>query len=131
MKRILRTSLAAALMAAVSACASGGTDMEPTVDMSEATVLVDNHHFNDVNVNVISNAGRDYRLGTVTASTQQAFELPAGATTWDVQFRIDPIGSARAHLTDEITVPNGGSLLVDVQSNLDLTTVSIRPRTTR
>lgn len=131
MKRFIRTSLAAVLMATVSACASGGADMNDMVEMSEATVLVNNNHFNDVTVDVVTDAGTDYRLGTVTAADQQAFELPEGATTWDVRFLIDPLGSSQTHLTDDITVPNGGSVQVDVQSNLDLTSVSIRPRSTR
>jgi hypothetical protein len=91
----------------LAGCASGGR-ARPAPAEDRTTVRVDNRSWNAVNVYAIRTSQR-IRLGTVQATSTTVLEIPrtlvSGLTT--LRFQIDPIGSNRTPISEQITVSPG------------------------
>ncbi|HEX2092898.1 MAG TPA: hypothetical protein VHG28_10870 [Longimicrobiaceae bacterium] len=87
--------------------AAGGRARQPEPD-DRTTVRVDNRSWNAVNVYAIRSSQR-IRLGTVQATSTTVLEIPrtlvSGITT--LRFQIDPIGSNRTPISEQISVSPG------------------------
>ncbi|MEQ9401265.1 MAG: hypothetical protein RJQ04_19015 [Longimicrobiales bacterium] len=123
MKRFVRTTTTALLLAVMSACASSA---DPAPD--QPLVAVTNDHPLRVTVDVVTDAGEDYRLGAVETAGEEIFQIPRHVSTLDVRFLVDPLGSTSTHLTEDVAVTGGSYVELDIRSNLDLTSVSVRNR---
>jgi hypothetical protein len=108
------TSLVAVAVFTLTACTgmahgSGGTPNPP------AAIRVDNQGFSDMTVYVLRSAQR-VRLGLAPGHTNTVFTVPsalmAGATP--LRFIADPIGGARASVSEEITVVPGDSVTLTI-----------------
>mgnify|MGYP000285993767 FL=1 len=93
----------------VSACAMAGRGRAERVpNEPETFVEVQNQSWLDVNVFVLRGA-QQVRLGTVEGATTRRLRIPStllfGPTP--LRFRIDPIGSGRAPVSQEILVSPG------------------------
>lgn len=103
------TFVALALVAAACSHRAGQASSEPTPDQNVKTsVKVENQNFADMNVYVVSSAGR-VRLGLVTGMSSQVFEIPADIVRLSpqVRFELHPIGSRRNPISETITVMPG------------------------
>lgn len=90
------------------------------------SVEVTNHNFLDVNLYAVGGS-QTIRLGTVTTNATQTFEVPAGLPlSRGLRFLVDPVGSRSAYLSDEIIVSGGDVVSLVIQSNLGLSSTSIR-----
>lgn len=97
---------------AAGACArqsaeSEGDGVEPV--RASTTVRVENRSFDNVVVYVLSSSGMRRRLGEVSGTSSMTFEIPRnmifGATS--LRFQVDPIGSSRAPISQDIVVSAG------------------------
>ena len=96
-----------------------GTDTAPT------EIRVENYHPLLVTVEAISD-GIDYNLGQVETTDSGTFELPRGIDDiFGLRIRIDPVGSPVSFVSDEILYSPGDLIHVEVESDLDLTTVTV------
>ena len=105
MTRMIATFAALALTA--SGCASTPGMSTPAV-VEETTLKVTNQAFLDMNIYVVS-GGQMSRLGTVNGNSTATLVIPrrllSGPTS--LRFQADPIGAARAPVTEHITVSPG------------------------
>jgi len=87
---------------------------------------VENNNTLRVTVEAMSD-GIDYRLGEVETADPELFRLPnAVEDAFDLHLRVDPIGSPATYVSDEIVYSPGDHIDVEVESDLDFTTVTIR-----
>ena len=109
-RRVRALALALATLAAVPACRSTRTDETAGGRPAAAatTVRVENRSFLDQNVYVLR-GGQRVRLGTVNGNSTQVFTIPRnlvfGVTS--LSFLVDPIGSSRTPVSNEIPVSEG------------------------
>ncbi len=97
-------------------CAGGRQGRAAEGDESiRTTVRVENRSWSAVNVYAVR-GGQRVRLGTVQAVSTQALNIPSavvsGVTT--LSFLIDPIGSNRTPITQEISVREGDQITLYV-----------------
>lgn len=109
--RFLTLTAAAAL-----AFGCGRNRVQTEIDPDAATVLVvDNLAFPDMTIYVIDGARR-IRLGMAGGLAKTKFTLPKylvrSATS--LRFQADPIGSARAPISDQITVTPGDEVTLRI-----------------
>jgi len=122
-----------ALLAAMPASAAVPTDPGDALDTpqgtSHATVEILNDHWTDVEVYAVTEAGRRYRLGFVSSSSMQNFQLPRWLVDARTPFRIKVYsfehraGSALAHYLEgvktRVLTPNAGEeITIWLTSNL-------------
>lgn len=107
--------LSVALVAGI-ALGCGRNRVQTEIDPDAATQLVvDNQSFPDMTIYVIEGARR-VRLGLAGGNTKTKFTLPKYLvrTLTSVRFQADPIGSARAPISDEITVSPGDEVVLRI-----------------
>lgn len=114
LRRFLLLLVPALLLAGCSARQGTPSAADPA---TRTTVRVENRSWSAVNVYVIRAGGSQrVRLGTVSAVTTQVLTIPrqmvAGVST--LQFLIDPIGSSRTPISQEIAVREGDELTLYV-----------------
>ncbi|MFQ5889023.1 MAG: hypothetical protein ACE5JR_03110 [Gemmatimonadota bacterium] len=124
---------AALALAGVTAlgCASGRPE-PPAAEGEEAPateptrIVVENANVLDVTVYAVR-GGTVVRLGTVSAKTTAAFNLPPifQQTAAELRFLVDPVGSTAAFLSDQVHVQPGDDLELDVKTVLDHSTISV------
>ena len=110
-----RVFLAAALVAAITACARR-TEINPQGETGPTQVRVVNQGYADMDIFVLSSGTGRIRLGTVTGNSTATFTLPSylvGHAT-QVRFLADPIGSSRAPVSDQITVEPGDTVELQI-----------------
>jgi hypothetical protein len=107
------TLLVAAFALLVSACSalSHGSGVEP----ARATIRVDNEGFSDMTVYAVRSAQR-VRLGLAPGHANTIFTVPSALMNGLTQLRFiaDPIGGARASVSEEITVAPGDSVTLTI-----------------
>lgn len=96
--------------------ACGGSRGRASAEPGErTTVQVENRSWSAVNVYAVRGSQR-IRLGTVQAVTTQVLTIPrtvvAGVTS--IRFLIDPIGSNRTPISQEVTVREGDRVVLYV-----------------
>ncbi len=105
--RLLTTVLAAG-MAVLSACALNKNPDENAEPVPPTTLRVENQAFLDMNIYVYRSSQR-VRLGTASGNSTTRMTIPSnlifGATP--LRFQADPIGGNRPALSQEITVSPG------------------------
>lgn len=111
--RIRSVSLALLLLG-VAACASFSHSGTP--DQNQPTVVVvDNQSYLDMNVYAVR-SGQRIRLGTAGGVGKTSLTIPStlvsGATP--IRFVADPIGGARASVSQEITVSPGDTVVMQI-----------------
>jgi hypothetical protein len=109
MSGVLRTLMVAVGAVCLATCASAGEN-EPVVQ-DGTTVTVENQNFLDMNVYVLDGAQR-IRLGTVPGVSMRTLSIPERLVfgVSSLRFQVDPIGSAQAPVSQEITVRAGMAL---------------------
>ena len=97
---------------AVSACtrhSAEGDEGELQPERASTTVRVENRSFENVVIYVLASSGMRRRLGEVSGTSTRVFEIPRnmifGATS--LRFQVDPIGSSRAPISQDIVVSAG------------------------
>jgi hypothetical protein len=124
-----RSAVAIALIVLLGGCWPFGRDEEesgPQAPQEPPRAVVTNMHWAAVNVFVVYR-GTNHRLGTLTTSQTERFELPDGSDMGsDVRFIIDPIGSRQGYVTESVYAQGGQEIVVRIENNLNLTSVSIR-----
>jgi hypothetical protein len=75
-------------------------------------VRVENRSFDNIVVYVLSQSGMRRRLGEVSGTSTRVFEIPRnmifGATP--LRFQVDPIGSSRTPISQDIVVSEGDQI---------------------
>ncbi len=94
-------------------------------ESGETMIHVENNNPLMVNVEVLS-GGQDYNVGQVETAATETFEMPEMANTFDLQIRVEPIGSLESYVSDELPFAPGDVINVEVEADLDLTTVTLR-----
>jgi hypothetical protein len=112
LSRLLLVPVVALLVA--GACARnvpvGGEQPETEAQpRATTTVRVENRSFDNIVVYVLSQSGMRRRLGEVSGTSTRVFEIPRnmifGATP--LRFQVDPIGSSRTPISQDIVVSEG------------------------
>lgn len=100
-------------------------DTEPTPDQGW-TLTVINHHWLDVTIYVISDAGRAH-VGTVSATHTQSFEMRPGMirSGRSVTIEANPIGATRSVRTEALTVQGGQRVEWTLETGLERSTVAV------
>ena len=103
------------VLAAAGFLAACGYSRAPANPQEETTVRVDNQATLDMNIYVLRGAER-IRLGTVTGLSTQILRIPKniifGATP--LRFLVDPIGSNRTPVSEEIVVAPGDEVTLRI-----------------
>jgi hypothetical protein len=109
MSGVVRTLVIGLVAVGLATCASA-RENEPVVQ-AVTTVTVENQNFLDMNVYVLEGAQR-VRLGTVPGISTRTLTIPERLVfgVGSLRFQVDPIGSARAPMSQEITVRAGDAL---------------------
>lgn len=96
---------------------------------AHAVLSVQNHNWLDLHVYLVRD-GMVTSLGFMSGPGDQEFTLPDMATIpgADVQFLVLPIGGVRSYLSPTTVVSPGDEVDLVVENNLDLSTVSVFPR---
>ena len=117
-------AIGAALMLGLATVGCAST---PQSGSRSADTMVEVENNNSLLVSVEAvNDGVDYNLGQVETGTSETFELPEVINdAYDLQIRIDPIGSGQTYVTDDILYSPGDLIRVEVEGNLTFTTVSV------
>ncbi len=114
-----RLAAVVAMIATVGACNHTAKHAEDD-DLHPVTrVHVENQAFLDMNVYVLTGGGGRTRLGTVTGNTNQDFVIPeyvVGPAN-SVRFFVEPIGSNRTPISDEISIRPGQTVTLTIPPN--------------
>jgi hypothetical protein len=109
-----KPALIVAAFALILAACSGlrhGSGVAP----ERATIRVDNQGFSDMTVYAVRSAQR-VRLGLAPGHANTVFTVPSALINGLTQLRFiaDPIGGARASVSEEITVAPGDSVTLTI-----------------
>jgi hypothetical protein len=117
--RSLCTFVAAAVTSLACAGNSGSASPELVDPNSPVQVVVDNRGFSDATIYLVS-GGLIKRVGLVTGTSSQQFEVPAGyiGTAGEVRLQAHQVGSAGWMTTDLMTVRPGGIIRFTVENSL-------------
>jgi hypothetical protein len=103
----------AAFAGVLGACSAlkNGSGVEP----ARASIRVDNEGFSDMTVYAVRSAQR-VRLGLAPGHANTIFTVPSALMNGLTQLRFiaDPIGGARASVSEEITVAPGDSVTLTI-----------------
>jgi hypothetical protein len=105
--------LPAVVFLAVACSRSPQTQADPAT--ARTTLRVENQSFLDMNIYVLRGSER-IRLGTATGSSTTVLTIPrmvVPAST-SLRFLADPIGGARAPVSDELTVRPGDEVTLTI-----------------
>lgn len=114
MKNPMKYALVAVMTMAAAGCNRNRAEID--VDPNVATILiVDNQAFPDMTIYAIE-GGRRVRLGLAGGNTRTRFTLPKYLvrSLTMLRFQADPIGSARAPVSDEILVSPGDEVMLRI-----------------
>jgi hypothetical protein len=115
-----RLAAVVAIIATVGACSHNAKRAGDSDDLHPTTrVHVENQAFLDMNVFVLTGGGGRTRLGTVTGNTNQDFVIPeyvVGPAN-SVRFFVEPIGSNRTPISDEISIRPGETVTLTIPPN--------------
>ncbi len=114
----MNTMFSLALLAITTLGATGcnRNRVETDVDPNAPTILiVDNQSFPDMTIYALE-GGRRVRLGLAGGNSQTKFTLPKYLvrSMTSIRFQADPIGSARAPISDEIMVSVGDQVTLRI-----------------
>jgi len=134
---LLRALAVAGALTLAAAAGLAGQDTQPKPTQVENHVErvardtpiqldVANYNWLDMRVYAVR-AGIRHRLGTVTSYTQESFTLPTHlqADIVGVQILAVPIGSNRAHLTQELLANPGDVIALTLEADLDLSSLYV------
>lgn len=123
---VLLAALAAPVQATAQAPEKSVEAVESVAQDGRVTLQIENHHWQDVRVYVISGS-LARRIGTVTGLTTENFKLPRdlNVTVHDVQIAISPIGMRGVHYSPRVVLSPGDHIQYRVANNLALSTLSI------
>lgn len=112
----MRLSLALAAISAFGTTGCNRNRVETDIDPNTPTLLVvDNQSFPDMTIYALE-GGRRVRLGLAGGNSQTKFTLPKYLvrSLTSIRFQADPIGSARAPVSDEIVVSPGDQVTLRI-----------------
>ena len=105
----------ALLLLGATACKTFSHGSEASAQNQPTVLQVDNQGFLDMNV-YASRSGQRVRLGTANGNSKTNFTIPptlvSGLTS--LRFIADPIGGARASVSQEITVAPGDTVVLTI-----------------
>ena len=130
--RLRRIELGRALVVAVAlssaACAghSGQSEASGPVGAGEISLVVENHHWNDVIVYILHDGVAD-RVGLVTAVKTSTFVIPSRrlGTSGLIQLRGHAVGAPDDHTTDKFLVQPGQQIQWTLESDLARSSVAV------
>lgn len=106
-------------------CASAGNTA--TAQRTDATLRVDNHNFNDVDVFAVPPGGVAQRLGMATGLSSGTFVLPRTLiAALPVRIIAVPIGGFGAAGSGPLTVYGGQTVVFTVEADLHLSSAVVR-----
>lgn len=114
MKHARRISAVAAVLAVVlSACTAVKT--APATGQPQTTIKVENRGYLDMTIYVMRGAER-VRLGQATGASSSTFVIPPDVvqTVTPLRFVADPVGSARAEISEQINVRPGDQVVMEI-----------------
>jgi predicted small lipoprotein YifL len=113
MRTLFTTSLLLVLLVATTSC--GTSRRGPVPEGERTTVEVRNQNFLDMNVYVLSGSQR-IRLGTVNGLSTRTLTIPRSLVFGfaSVRFEMNPIGSRARPVSQEITVSEGGQIVLTI-----------------
>ncbi len=112
----MRLSLALVAISTLGSTGCNRNRVETDIDPNTPTLLVvDNQSFPDMTIYALE-GGRRVRLGLAGGNSQTKFTLPKYLvrSLTSIRFQADPIGSARAPVSDEITVSPGDQVTLRI-----------------
>lgn len=111
-------SLAAAFLTFAIASACTPQQPAPLDTQTQTTVRVDNQSFSDMTIYVMRETTR-VRLGLASAASTSTFVIPVDVlrTAETLRFVADPIGTARASVSQQITVHPGDQVTMQIPPN--------------
>lgn len=117
---LARLATVVAMIATVAACSHTAGHTRDNEDMKPTTrVRVENQAFLDMNVYVVNEGGGRQRLGTATGNTNSTFVIPdylLGPANM-IRFICEPIGAARAPVSNSLTVQPGTTVVLTIPPN--------------
>ena len=126
--RLIRVITAAFLcLAAASACGSARHSNErPSPSDSEVLLEVENHHWNDIVVYLMSGS-QSQRLGTVNGvSTDRfVFQYRQIATGGKVRLKAQPVGGQPSFTSEDVLIQSGQGLRWTLESDLKRSTLAV------
>jgi hypothetical protein len=114
MMTTLRARSLVLTIAAIAAACGGGRTLQ---NGSSATLLeVENLSTLDMTIYAVTGTGARDRLGTVTALSNETFEIPRSLVVSSLDLRIaaDPVGSARTAFSDRLTLIPGETVTIRI-----------------
>jgi hypothetical protein len=108
----------AALGVTASGCARHRAEAEVSPN-AVATVRVENHHFNDMNVWATRPGGDRIRLGMVTGASTTTFKLPRNLVAFgSIDIVAVPIGGFGRARSGELSISPGETIVFRVEQRL-------------
>jgi hypothetical protein len=131
--RLRPTEVGRALLVAVAllisaACAghSGTPGADGPASAAEVSLVVENHHWNDVIVSVLHDGVAD-RIGLVTAVKTSTFVIPSRrlGTSGVIQLRAHAVGAPDSHTSDSFVIQPGQEIQWTLESDLARSSVAV------
>ena len=115
-----------ATVAALAGCSRHRAESAAPTPDEGWTLTIINHHWLDVSVYVMSDAGRSH-VGTVSATLTQSYDMPARMISGGrlISLEGNPIGATRVVRTDGLTVRGGQRVQWTLESGLERSTVAV------
>ena len=115
MRRALSTVLLLALVLALAGCGGRRARGPAPPAGPRTTVRVENQNFLDMNVYVLNGTQR-VRLGTVSGVSTRVLTIPSNLVfgTATLRFMLDPVGSTRSPISQEISVRAGDQVVLTI-----------------
>jgi len=126
MRRVALLTIAAATLPLGCAHRQPVSSHDTIVSVDGWSLTVVNHHWLDVSIVLISDGQRS-RVGTVSATRTETYELPARTITSGRVIRLEanPIGSNGKLTTDGLTVQIGQHVEWTLETSLERSSVAI------
>lgn len=116
LRRLVLAVLIAAATAGAAGCSMSRSGNQGAQAQPVTMLRVENQGYLDMNVYVVEASGARRRLGTATGSSTTTMRIPPnllfGAT--QLRFIADPIGGARASVSQSITVLPGDTVVMTI-----------------
>jgi len=127
--RLIRVLTASFLcLAAASACGSArhSSDERPSPGDSEVLLEVENHHWNDIVVYLMSGS-QSQRLGTVNGvSTDRfVFQYRQIASGGKVRLRAQPVGGQPSFTSEDVVIQGGQGIKWTLESDLKRSSLAV------
>jgi hypothetical protein len=123
---MLRTASRAGTTLVLAFVAFGcASTQQGTSERAPTRIEVSNYNPLTVTVYAVS-SGQNYRLGQINTGRTAVFGVPRGVNEFDLRILVDPIGSRLSWMTDPLVYAPGDLIQVQIESNLNLTSVTFR-----